>query len=226
MMYADAFRYANEHLPGKNVVICNSDIWLSDDFNKLSPQVFDSKMVLALSRWDDEECQGPTRDRSHCDAATYLGSHDSFIFRAPIPVDYSAIDFPTNAIGAENVVMWELARSGTALQNPCLALRTFHVDCHRTAPGPTSSRINWGRTDVANWPCRVVTLTGVVLLCVSIYASSRRRYARMTVLLCVVLCVWMVMRWSCPGVAPRSCMVPPTNRTDDLLTHSKCTPFF
>ena len=64
-----------------------------------------------------------------CD--NYMGSHDAFVFAAPIAKRIPPkLSFTQNHLGAENVVIWEFKNTkGYVVRNPCRVVRAMHLHC-------------------------------------------------------------------------------------------------
>mmetsp|Transcript_49769 Transcript_49769/g.125099 ORF Transcript_49769/g.125099 Transcript_49769/m.125099 type:complete len:356 (-) Transcript_49769:199-1266(-) len=150
--YSDAFTYTNTKLAGKVAMVTSADIRIAHGFEELSPNI-PANMVLAPSRYGlpEEKCGYPDRQ---CDK--YQGSHDTFIFVPPLPVDMARINFRTTHVGAENALLYELIQAGNTATNPCLTLILHHMDCltHRSR-NRAGARINRGTNpDGSHGPVR------------------------------------------------------------------------
>ena len=141
--YGDLFRLAGQLFHGQPVMVANADIYVTDagfQWPALAAEFFpDAKrpaagaspsdaadsagapVALALTRTEDENTLfAPLID-------DYRGSHDAFVFRAPMaPAVVAACDHPQNCYKAENIVVHELRRAGYRLANPCRRARVFH----------------------------------------------------------------------------------------------------
>lgn len=57
----------------------------------------------------------------------YRGSHDAFVFEAPLPESFvRCVCHAQNCYQAENIVIYELERAGYVVLNPCLSVRLVH----------------------------------------------------------------------------------------------------
>lgn len=135
--YKDMFDYANVRLGrGAVGIVANTDIAFDTSLKCVSPVPKDRSafnatkehLVYALSRHPSASC--PNRPDFCQD---YTGSHDAFIFAAPLPAKFSVkLDFKQNNLGAENVVIWEFKRAkGYVVRNPCGVVRIVHMHCTR-----------------------------------------------------------------------------------------------
>jgi hypothetical protein len=144
-LYSDLFDYCNRLLVGKVCMVVNADIYLSPRFPFPALHtlfVEDPKRVFALTRYEDDiNLHRPLID-------DYRGSHDAFIFLAP--VDRQIIDacrHPQNAYRAENVVIHAFQRSAYRVSNPCLSLKIFHrhaADVRQWFPPTANSEAEYG----------------------------------------------------------------------------------
>lgn len=144
--YAELFSAANKLSTARTLateqplwMVCNADIHvpqlacnlnfdtdrmhrLFDAFQKhrTSPEGY-SRLVLALTRHESETAPGAAADAPL--AADYRGSHDAFIFQAPLPASFlAAVAHPQNCYKSENIVIHALQHSAQALVlNPCLS---------------------------------------------------------------------------------------------------------
>lgn len=125
--YSDLFHLGNKMsilFQNKATMVCNADIALLDqtfNFPYVQKLLEREKVALALTRYENEfteEC--PLID-------DYRGSHDAFIFRAPLPQEVvAAVNHPQNCYKAENIVIAELQRAAFHLLNPCRSVKIFH----------------------------------------------------------------------------------------------------
>ncbi len=116
-LYSDFFRYANENLQDNLCLISNSDIYIHecdlDCLNKLENNIF------SLTRYEfDLSC--PLIDN-------YQGSHDVFIFKSPINVNYEKVSHVQNVWGSENSVIDMISENGYTVLNPCYQIKIVHL---------------------------------------------------------------------------------------------------
>lgn len=114
---SDFFLYANENLKGKICMISNSDIYLyicdTDCFIRMG-----EKDVFALSRHEKN---------LKCEVMGF-GSHDSYIFRSPIKIDYiENLAHIQNLAGSDDSIVNNLIDSGNNLYNPCFQIMIVHL---------------------------------------------------------------------------------------------------
>ena len=116
----------------------NSDVVLGEGFDVV-PYPWPSDLVFALSRHEPLQCFDAARKqqrtkhdntRNQCEA--YHGSHDAFLFAAPLPESVrDRLDFVQSRLGAENVVVAEMKKAGLTVWNPCrevLTHRLYHQE--------------------------------------------------------------------------------------------------
>jgi hypothetical protein len=78
----------------------------------------------------DHHGRNESSGRDMCEGSG--NSVDAFVFRAPLPVRLDYINYLPNHLGAENVLMSELAvEREYNLYNPCDRYRIYHVNCNR-----------------------------------------------------------------------------------------------
>jgi len=125
--YADFFHFANIHLRGKRVVLSNADIAFTASLGKLGDHPLSSeRRVLILSRWALDCGEGRLDPRGNLCWTDY-GSHDTFIFRAPLPPEsFQDLEFPMNRYFAEHAVVARLVDTGFEVVNPCLDIISLH----------------------------------------------------------------------------------------------------
>ena len=134
--YAEIVRYVSIHIPDNQIVcIQNSDIYidhnLSIDFLSTS---LPYNVFISLTRHEHTD-----DTHSKCDVTTcpliwdYQGSHDTFIFRTPVPIHfpYDSVNIPQNVYGAEAVFMKAWKDTGKTLFNPCFDISIFHRHMNR-----------------------------------------------------------------------------------------------
>jgi hypothetical protein len=117
-IYSDLFTYANT-LVDKLCMITNSDIWVHSVEDARLLDNMPKNHVYSLTR-HEYNMSSPLID-------DYRGSHDVFIFHAPINQDMiKHIQHPQNEWGSENVMLYELLRHGYTVLNPCRQLKIVH----------------------------------------------------------------------------------------------------
>jgi hypothetical protein len=129
--YAELIQYVQRSIPEHRIVcIQNSDIYID---HGMSREFLESKLtyttLIALTRHEHTD-----ESHSECNVSTcrliwdYMGSHDTFIFRTPIPEQFSVetLHYPQNVYGGETLFMKAWKDSGKELLNPCFDIRIFH----------------------------------------------------------------------------------------------------
>lgn len=134
--YADIVRYVDTNIEhGAIVCIQNSDIYIDHAVtqNFLESAVTDSTLV-ALTRHEHTN-EGHTEcNKETCPLIwDYMGSHDTFLFRTPVPKEfpYDTLEYNQNVYGGETYFMKAWKDSGKRLYNPCFEVRIFHRHMHR-----------------------------------------------------------------------------------------------
>ena len=136
--YADFLQYVNKAIPDNHIVcIQNSDIYIDHEVSKeFLEKTVDTKTFVALTRHEHT-------DESHteCSVKTcpliwdYMGSHDTFLFRTPVPPTFSlsSLHYHQNVYGGETVFMKAFQDAGLTLMNPCFDIRIFHRHFQRVS---------------------------------------------------------------------------------------------
>lgn len=129
--YAEFLQYVRQTLPENHIVcIQNSDIYIdhamSQEFltRMLTPQT-----LIALTRHEHTDETHTECSLSTCPLIwNYMGSHDTFIFRTPLPPELSlhTLQYHQNVYGGETLFMKAFKDAGLTLKNPCFDVRIFH----------------------------------------------------------------------------------------------------
>lgn len=136
-LYADLVRYVNDTIPPNKIVcIQNSDVYFSHDIQPdFLKEAVKEDTVVTLTRHEE---QNPATSVFHhnadCNETTcpliynYMGSHDSFLFRTPVPTDfpYKNVEVPQNIFGGEAVFLKAWKDTGKKLINPCFDIKIIH----------------------------------------------------------------------------------------------------
>ena len=133
ILYHDAILAVNSLPHGSIALITNADIYPGDgsDFPTVNLTLMPSAGI-ALTRYEDP-CTPFTKEAA-CDCRNYIGCHDSYIFRSPLPIrliEGNTTQFRFGGLwGGENVFIHTLkALGGLQLLNLCYFIRTHHVHC-------------------------------------------------------------------------------------------------
>lgn len=137
-LYSDLFRYANS-IKNEICMISNADIWLYNITDNNILKLLQKNIIFALTRHEhDLTC--PQID-------SYQGSHDSFIFKAPLNISLKHIQHPQNILGSENVLLYELNKLKKGILNPCKCIVIVHEHKSNYRNYSISKRINRGDND-------------------------------------------------------------------------------
>lgn len=83
LSFADAFRFANERLAGRRVVVANADIYFDESLRQVQhSSKINSSTVLALSKWISEG--------SSITLPIRADSQDAWVFQTPVNVNVIA----------------------------------------------------------------------------------------------------------------------------------------
>lgn len=101
-LYSDFFKYSNEKLKDKIVMITNSDIYLEkSDNHKLIKFIKKKRYIFCLTRHEYNN------DKLLIDKYNDYGSHDSFIFQSPLNNEIiEKSNFFQNILGSENLIIF------------------------------------------------------------------------------------------------------------------------
>lgn len=115
--FHDLFAYANRELPGRRVILANTDIFFDHTLSRLDDYPLAGRL-LCLSRWDLQKDQSWR-------LFDYQWSQDAWIFEAPVP-DFDC-DFHLGIPGCDNRLPWEAEQAGLAVSNPSRSIRAYHL---------------------------------------------------------------------------------------------------
>jgi hypothetical protein len=132
--FQDFFEYAARELPGRTVIIANTDVFFDETLGELAGYPMDGRL-LALSRWDE---------RADGSSALFEepGSQDAWIFRAPLRP--FPCDWYLGVPGCDNRLAWEARNAGLDVTNPARTVRARHL--HLTG------RRNYSGADLVEGP--------------------------------------------------------------------------
>lgn len=116
-----AFRFANEYLPNRTVVLANADIYFDETLERVAGAAVDLELkVLALSKWK--------RVGESLSLSLRTDSQDSWIFRPPLNDSLvAASGFYLGAARCDNRVACLLAQAGYEVSNPVFAIRSIEI---------------------------------------------------------------------------------------------------
>jgi len=138
--FEDFFAYAARELPGRTVIIANTDVFFDESLGELAGYPLDGRL-LALSRWDEQR-----------DGSSVLfeepGSQDAWIFRAPLRP--FRCDWYLGVPGCDNRLAWEARAAGLDVTNPARTIRARHLHL--------SGRRNYSRADLVEGPMAGVAI--------------------------------------------------------------------
>ena len=134
MRYRDAFQYASNNLLRRNVMIMNADCYVDKGFERLDESILNRKTMYALTRHETPENVRLCNARDFCGPrATYIGSHDAFLFRLLVPLTsqlLDSIDYRPNIMGIEQVLIFNFHKYAQFnTKNPCKILFIVHHHC-------------------------------------------------------------------------------------------------
>ena len=133
--YADFICYAKNNIADdRPVCIMNSDIFMGNtDIDFINAEL-DYNTFIALTRHEYTDDNHTICDATTCNLIYhYLGSHDAFIFRTPIPKEYNFdyVCIPQNIGGSEAIFMKSWVLCDKKLKNLCFDIPIFHMHKYR-----------------------------------------------------------------------------------------------
>jgi hypothetical protein len=117
LTYRYLFAYANQQVPGRRVIVSNSDIFFDHTLERLADYDL-AGCLICLSRCD-VLADGSWR------LFEFESSQDAWIFDAPIRE--FACDFHLGVLGCDNRLAWEARKAGLVLANPSRSIRAHHL---------------------------------------------------------------------------------------------------
>jgi hypothetical protein len=147
--YKEFLEFVKDTIPDNEVVcIMNSDIYFHKDFQfSFLEKHLKEKTIFGLTRHEHTDIGHTLCNASTC-SLVYLhrGSHDTFIFRTPIPaaIDLDSINNRQNLFGSENIFLHAWNKAKWKVQNPCHQIKTIHLHKNRVY-FEDYPRINVGR---------------------------------------------------------------------------------
>lgn len=126
LTFGDAFRYANEHYPGRIIIIANADIYFDTSLHRLmniknaSDSIFKSK-VMALLKWKHHDETRSLHLRTD--------SQDAWIFLSPINDKVIALsnDLVIGTVRCDNRLAKIFEESGYDVINPAFAVYATEI---------------------------------------------------------------------------------------------------
>ena len=136
MRYRDAFQYASDNLLRRNVMIMNADCYVDKGFEQLDESILNNKTMYALTRHETSENVRLCNASDFCGpTATYIGSHDAFLFRLLVPLPSQLldnIDYRPNMLDIEPVLIFNFKKYVKFnVKNPCKILHVVHHHCSK-----------------------------------------------------------------------------------------------
>jgi len=120
-MYSDFIRVArDEHLEGKVIAICNTDIWTDETLALAENIQTDTIYAITRHNWDPgkKESTGLQGDGLH-------GSQDTWIFRHPLRPFQNEIYM--GVLGCDSYFAQKAIEMGITVINPCRQIKTYHL---------------------------------------------------------------------------------------------------
>jgi hypothetical protein len=122
--YKDAIMFINNKLKNKICILSNSDIYFDDSLSMINPKNIIGNFY-ALLRYDEDQngikqiftrFNKPRND-----------SQDCWIFKSPLKIDLSKIDFTFRTLGCDSLFAKYVYDTGLKVSNPSYDIITVHV---------------------------------------------------------------------------------------------------
>ena len=113
--------FANKHCKDNICILSNSDIYFDNSLSIINNVSLKNKF-FGLSRYEHDNYQIGK-------FAPYY-SQDSWIFKSPLNIDTSRLNFHFGEIGCDGKITYEFYKANFIVSNPCISIKTFHV--HKT----------------------------------------------------------------------------------------------
>jgi len=122
--YMNFFSFANSNFPGKNILVCNSDIYYDDSLSLINEKHLE-KTMIALSRWTHTDKEAYFEFKYPNGELQLTSSADTWIFKSPLPFFKS--DFRLGVGHCDTQLAKEARGSGLRVLNPCKSIKTYHL---------------------------------------------------------------------------------------------------
>jgi hypothetical protein len=121
--FIKAMKYSNNNLKGEKILLCNSDVFITDTFEKIASKALDNN-VICLTRWDViDENTIEVRNRNN---QIFDTSQDCWIYDSPINIkDTKPIYMGT--WNCDNEMNKLFRDSGYRVFNPCRELISIYI---------------------------------------------------------------------------------------------------
>lgn len=141
MTFQDAFGYANNHLGGKMVGVCNLDIFLDTGSEWEAAEVLlrKEKLVLCQSRVEFVPPSTTQLDPTFARLA-HANAQDAWFFIAPVAPP--AIEFEIGTLGCDNALAERIRRIGYVPVNLGSRFQVVHYDLCRGKQGDNTNMVH------------------------------------------------------------------------------------
>jgi len=134
-LYQDYFKYANDHLSNRLVVLSNNDIEFPDYAPDMLVDLWQPDTGLVITR-REAPCGKKQAHPNFCHVKGHEErpfSFDVFVFKPPLlQAVIDQTNFPQNIKGAENTANWVLSNIGKLeMYNVCEYVDIWHHHCER-----------------------------------------------------------------------------------------------
>lgn len=119
LRFAHAFEYASEQIKGERCLLANADIYFPTDslVRLLDPQLNLSKILLALTRWENEDVFYPRIDQQ-----------DSWVFESRVPNEIIRLcNYPLGFLRSDNRLARIFQQNKYQVLNPSVWIQSIHL---------------------------------------------------------------------------------------------------
>lgn len=129
LSFAEAFKYANEHLKGEIIIVANNDISFDHSLSLLLHPAINNMLTKQYTAFflSRHERRPMTGIGTQC-GPLYMGSHDAFILSPPLPASFlSRIEgIVLGQAGGDARMVYEARMAGLVVRNVCEEIKCWH----------------------------------------------------------------------------------------------------
>lgn len=142
MTFRDIFNFANEHLQGRFVGVCNLDIFLDDresNWDEAERLVRERNLVLCQSRIEFESDEKKYLDPAFSRLA-FANAQDAWFFVPPIEI--TNVNFEIGTMGCDNAIADRFKKAGRIPVNMGGRYKIYHYDICRGKTGQITNQFH------------------------------------------------------------------------------------
>lgn len=159
LRFDDAINFINnsEECKNKYCILSNSDIYFDNSLININNTTI-SNNVFALLRYD--ESPNGVHSLYSENGSPRSNSQDCWIFKSPLKIDTTRIDFEFGTLGCDNVFANVIYSSGIYISNPCYDIKSIHL---HSSNFRTYNTNNWICRDYCYvFPCRLREMPNIL----------------------------------------------------------------